>query len=237
MNHVAKRLGTGLKKLVGESSKMGITLGGVTKGSLKSKTIETLQRYYRNSIVQNLGNVQAMKSNIYATLYHCSSTDDEPRHIKCPTGEESWCFYNRAIAKGENPGKHGDCIHTPINKNVLKAVIPLYSRLAHESLLGRCVEGRTQNSNESIHNIIWSKCPKTTFLHRHRIELAVRKAVAEYNSGLYCTVVRLQKESGLSPGRNTIDIARRRDERRTNLYMTRTTENIRSIGRLSDQLN
>ncbi|KAJ4426862.1 hypothetical protein ANN_26661 [Periplaneta americana] len=67
---------------------------------------------------------------------------------------------------------------------------------------------------------------------KHRIELAVRKAVAEYNSGLYRMVVQLQKESGLSPGRNTIDIARRRDERRTNLYMIRTTENIRSIAKL-----
>ncbi|KAJ4433289.1 hypothetical protein ANN_15548 [Periplaneta americana] len=39
-----------------------------------------------------------------------------------------------------------------------------------------------------------------------------------------CIFYTMLKESGLSSGRNTIDIARRRDERRTNLYMIRTTE-------------
>ncbi|GFT90840.1 hypothetical protein TNCV_336091 [Trichonephila clavipes] len=43
-----------------------------------------------------------MKTAIYASLMHCSSTDKKPMHGKCPEGESSWCFYKRAIAKASD---------------------------------------------------------------------------------------------------------------------------------------
>jgi len=38
-----------------------------------------------------------MKLGALVILNHCRSTDDKPIHLKSPAGEESWCFYNRAI--------------------------------------------------------------------------------------------------------------------------------------------
>ncbi|GFX15827.1 hypothetical protein TNCV_1061491 [Trichonephila clavipes] len=43
-----------------------------------------------------------MKTAIYATLLHSISTDAKPQHSKCPAGENSWRFYQSAIANGEN---------------------------------------------------------------------------------------------------------------------------------------
>jgi len=40
-----------------------------------------------------------MRRAIKATLFHCSSTDKNPRHHECPVGKNGWRFYNRSLAK------------------------------------------------------------------------------------------------------------------------------------------
>ncbi|GFV57954.1 uncharacterized protein TNCV_3687911 [Trichonephila clavipes] len=82
-----------------------------------------------------------MKTAIYASLMHCSSTDKKPMHGKCPEGESSWCFYKRAIAKGEKG-------HTVpyLSPQVVEKIMPVYQRLASDTILERCVAGKTQNS-------------------------------------------------------------------------------------------
>ncbi|KAK3896284.1 hypothetical protein Pcinc_000028 [Petrolisthes cinctipes] len=49
-----------------------------------------------------------MKKAIWATFYHCTSTDSQPRHNLCPHGEKSWCFWNRAIALQEKEREEND---------------------------------------------------------------------------------------------------------------------------------
>ncbi|KAF8784232.1 hypothetical protein HNY73_011541 [Argiope bruennichi] len=92
VNHVAKRLGTGLRKKVKECQSKGITLGGRKVGSLKESTILKLTNYYRKAIKENVPDVQKMKSAIFASLFYCSSTDKTPKHSKCP-----YMFYFRVF--------------------------------------------------------------------------------------------------------------------------------------------
>ncbi|GFV43319.1 uncharacterized protein TNCV_10171 [Trichonephila clavipes] len=80
--------------------------GGKAHGSLKEATIKKLTTYYQKAILRNKGDVNAMKTAIYATLLHSISTDAKPQHSKCPAGENSWCFYQSAIANGEKPNNH-----------------------------------------------------------------------------------------------------------------------------------
>ncbi|GFW25454.1 uncharacterized protein TNCV_3721821 [Trichonephila clavipes] len=75
INHASKRLGTGVRTAVKESRARGISLGGKDHGTLKEATIKKLILYYQKAIVQNKGNVPAMKKSIYATLHHSISTD------------------------------------------------------------------------------------------------------------------------------------------------------------------
>ena len=160
INHIHKRMGTALRNLVADERKRGTTIGGRKHGNLTAEKIERIARYYRNAILQNSGNVPAMKNAIYAILDHCRSTDSQPKHSKCPRGEESWCFYNRAHDKNETPGSHMKFLHTPLSESVVCKMIPIFQRLASDSLLERCAAGRTQNANESLHSRIWRKCPK-----------------------------------------------------------------------------
>lgn len=100
-----------------------------------------------------------MKSSILGTLYHCiffyaqKILNEYTKNFKCLLGEHTWCFCNGAPARNETPGNHNEHITTPINKTVLKFLIPLYHRLTDEELYNKCLKGQTQNSNEFDSNI------------------------------------------------------------------------------------
>ncbi|CAG5135020.1 unnamed protein product, partial [Candidula unifasciata] len=49
------------------------------------------------------------------------------------------------------------------------------------TLLSKCAHGGTQNTNESFHNSIWQRCPKTGFVGRPRLTLAVYDATVVFN--------------------------------------------------------
>ncbi|GFX10177.1 transposable element Tcb2 transposase [Trichonephila clavipes] len=144
INHVSKRLGTALRQTVKDWRVKGVTLGGKKRGSLK-ETIKKLTRYYTNAIRKNKGDIEAMETAIYATLFHCMSTDQKPQHKKCPSGIDSWCFYQSSLARGKKPGFHKDWVKTPINEEYLPKILPIYQRLASSELLSR--EWATEHVN------------------------------------------------------------------------------------------
>ncbi|GFX00940.1 uncharacterized protein TNCV_4579061 [Trichonephila clavipes] len=126
INHVSKRLGTALRFTVKYCRAQGISLGGKAHGSLKEVTIKKITTYYQKAILRNKGDVNAMKTAIYATLLHSISTDAKPQHSKCPAGENSWCFYQSAIANGEKPNNHKLNVGTAINEKFLPKILPIY---------------------------------------------------------------------------------------------------------------
>ncbi|KAK2162271.1 hypothetical protein NP493_1529g00024 [Ridgeia piscesae] len=100
VNHVAKRMKTALLKLATAGKKCGVVLGGQGYGKLTGTTIKTLANCYDNAIRSNRGNLEGMREAVFATFFHAISTDEDPHHTHCPEGATSWCFYQRALAKG-----------------------------------------------------------------------------------------------------------------------------------------
>ncbi|GFU60793.1 uncharacterized protein TNCV_3983631 [Trichonephila clavipes] len=207
INHVSKRLGTALRSTVKDCRAQGISLGGKAHGSLKEATIKKLTTYYQKAILRNKGDVNAMKTAIYATLLHSISTDAKPQHSKCSSGENSWCFYQSVIANGEKPNNHKLNVGTPINEKFLTKILPIYQRLASNELLERCIRCGTQNANESLHSMIWAKCPKEIFVNKRRVKRVVTEAVCEYNKGTVRTIVETQKALGVATGGSTKQLA------------------------------
>ncbi|XP_054260040.1 uncharacterized protein LOC128984722 [Macrosteles quadrilineatus] len=232
VNHVAKRLGTALRNLVKDSSKVKITLGGKKHGSLKGKTIDKLCQYYRNAIINNLDNTDKMREAIYATLDHCRSSDDEPRHDKCPPGSDSWCFYQRDLYNKLKPRRHSEGIKTPLSEAVYSRMLPIYKRLSNEKLLKRCSLGKTQNANESLHSVIWSKCQKTTFQAKRRLDAAVGEAISVYNEGSFTSMTNLLEKAGVSPGMNTAVLAKKKDSHRLKLRKAREADKYKQYKKL-----
>ena len=52
-----------------------------------------------------------------------------------------------------------------------------------DKLLERCLEGKTQIVNESLNNVIWARCPKSVYVGKSTIEIAVASAVLYFNDG------------------------------------------------------
>ncbi|GFW44809.1 uncharacterized protein TNCV_4511231 [Trichonephila clavipes] len=180
---------------------------GKAHGSLKEATIKKLTTYYQKAILRNKGDVNAMKTAIYATLLHSISTDAKPQHSECPAGENSWCFYQSAIVNGEKPNNHKLNVGTPINEKFLPKILPIYQRLASNELLERCIRCGTQNANERLHSMIWAKCPKEIFVNKRRVKRAVTEAVCEYYKDKVRTIVETQKALGEVTGGSTKQLA------------------------------
>lgn len=140
IGHVQKRVGCRLRKL----KKTVRGLGG--KGKLTDVLIDRLQNCYGIAIRA-------------ASLFHCSSKDEAPRHGLCPLGPESWYGFNRQKALGGGRYKHKG----GLSDEVLNQVKPVYADLCKEELLSKCLHGKTQNANESFNSMIWQRgYPKTS---------------------------------------------------------------------------
>ena len=182
VGHVQKRMGTRLrnmkKKLSGKKLADGKGIGGA--GRLTDAVIDKLQVYYGNAIRGNKNKIDEMRNAIWAIWYPEASTDSDPQHYMCPSGEESWCGYRRAQADdAEKSYKHPH----PIPMAVMKEIKPIFKDLVATDLLKRCVKRRTQNPNESFNNRVWAICPKTTNSGYKIVKIAAADAVATFNEG------------------------------------------------------
>lgn len=110
---------------------------------------------------------------------------------------DSWWFYNSAIAKGRKPGPHDKNIGTPIREEFLPTLLPIYDRLSDKKLLERCKQCLTQNANESLHSMIWHKCPKDIFPSKQLVQAAVTEAIYEYNEGYIKTILNLLRDNNM----------------------------------------
>ena len=125
VDHVQKRLGSRLWSL----KKDGKTLGGT--GRLSESRINKLQIYYGNAIRDNTHKLEVMQNAVMAIWHHSQSTDERM------DGENTWCRFQRDIAKGTSDNKH----EHPLPKAVANAILPTLEALSDEDLLARCLHG------------------------------------------------------------------------------------------------
>lgn len=96
--HLGSRLHS-LKRRLGKTPVGdGKGIGGA--GRLTENRIDTLQVYFGKAISQNTHSIMAMQNAVMAIWHHGKSTNENPDHELCPEGENSWCGFQRDIAKG-----------------------------------------------------------------------------------------------------------------------------------------
>ena len=175
VGHVQKRLGTRLQNMIKQYKGTSTPLSG--KGKLTEKTINSMQNYYGMAIRGNKNDLYAMKKATGAILWHCTDFENsEFRHRFCPEEEDSWCKY-----------KENSDYKPSINlaKWIHDLLLPVFKSLSGDELLCKCLHGETQNSNEAINNVIWTKCPKNVYLGRSVLEMGTNSAILEFNDGSF----------------------------------------------------
>jgi hypothetical protein len=87
---------------------------------------------------------------------------------------------------------------------------PIFKDLANTELLRKCVQGYTQNANESLNNVIWKFCPKTRNQGLVVVEIGTALAVSMFNDGAV-TIIRTLEEMGLNAGKFCRDFCEQKD--------------------------
>ncbi|GBL84502.1 hypothetical protein AVEN_117245-1 [Araneus ventricosus] len=64
---------------------------------------------------------------------------------------------------------------------VVEAMRPLFRDLSHADLLKKCLHGSTQNPNESVNNVNWTRITKKTFVHIEALSLLTYDARSTFN--------------------------------------------------------
>nr|XP_053633108.1 uncharacterized protein LOC128689062 [Cherax quadricarinatus] len=193
INHYAKRLKTRLTNLVkSQYVERELKTGRKRKefamkerGMLTDVIIDKLAYYFQKNLREKINHdVEDMRNCILSSFFHCSSSDEKPQHHLCPTGDNSWCFYQKAIAANLPPPSHTTMkVQFNLEPRYFEEVHNIYKDLTTDEMMQRCVKGRTQNPNESLHQRIWSYCSKALFRTKRQADFAVSHAVADYNSG------------------------------------------------------
>ena len=137
--------------------------------------------YFGKAILDNCGSVEKMQNAIWATFYHKSSTDKKAQHHKGLLGGESWCKYQQAEAEKKLKSFKHD--YTASSKEVVDVIKLIYESLTNEELLQRCIAGFTQNSNESLNQIVWKIMPKTLPASFTTVSIAANIATCTFNEG------------------------------------------------------
>ena len=184
IGHIQKRMGAALRNYKSEcrGSKLadGKTVGGA--GMLTDKVVDLIQTYYGCAIRNNQG-IENIAQAIRAIYYHmiCCPSDEslEEQHLYCPNGPESWCKYKKDKINITDTYSRTKCLPIVFRKELK----PIFIRLSSTQLLETCSKGLTQNQNESLNNVLWSKCSKRMFVGYSRFKLAVCEAVTTFNDG------------------------------------------------------
>ncbi|GFU95447.1 uncharacterized protein TNCV_4787821 [Trichonephila clavipes] len=100
-------------------------------------------------------------------------------HGQCPSGSDTWCKYQKAKQEGKLY-KHRTA---GLPNSILNTVKTTYMDLCDQSLLEKCLHGKTQNANESFNGVLWSIIPKETFVELLTLQFGAFLAVLQFNDG------------------------------------------------------
>eukprot|EP00794_Sanderia_malayensis_P019662 gene19662-21609_t len=151
-----------------------------------------------------------MQQNIKAILHHVVENPKETlkkQHRFCPQGKDTWCrFWQDEMQKTHMYSESGR-----LPSVFMKELQPINAdRLSADELLKRCLKGLTQNQNESINSILWSKISKTRFCGKRRVSIAAGETVCTANTGAASKGSILMR-LGVKPGRNTLSSLQKED--------------------------
>ena len=148
------------------------------KGKLTEKVINSIQNYYGMAIRNN--DIHNMRKATGVVLYHCTDFKNQDYiHSMCPNDENSW--YKYQLDKINGTHKYKNTINIPVN--IFHIIKPIFRDLSKEELLSKCLHDQTQNTNEALNAIIWTRCPKNIFVGRRTLEMGVNSAILNFNDG------------------------------------------------------
>ena len=87
--------------------------------------------------------------------------------------------------------------------DIVMQLKPIFAELSDESLLEKCLHGKTQSQNKSFNSMIWDHIPKTRYMSLTQLEPGMYDAIADSNIGKKASVL-IYEKINLIPGKFTL---------------------------------
>ena len=87
--------------------------------------------------------------------------------------------------------------------DIVMKLKPIFAELGDESLMEKCLHGKTQNQNESFNSMIWDRIPQMRYVSFTQLEFGMYDAVANFNIGKKASVL-IYEKMNLIPGKFTL---------------------------------
>ncbi|KAK3891171.1 hypothetical protein Pcinc_004960 [Petrolisthes cinctipes] len=173
---------------------------------LTDSVIDKLTSYYGMAIRKNINtDEETMRRAVWASFLHSSGNRDSS-HMFCPKGKESWCWWRVAQAERKTVQKTPLLSGIPFEKmNVIQS---LYADLASPELLQKCLKGRTQNVNESLHGRVWKKISKDKYAGLFRTTFACEATILNHN---FKKDLHFLSSLGFPVSQHSLDVLHRQD--------------------------
>ena len=189
LGHVQKRLKKHLKK------------ASPTSPAVTKSKVERVGHLYALVVVRNRGNSAA---TIQQALFNLVDHLGE-QHSNCPCTTDSWCYFAKAQAERKDDSS---VLLPPLRKPYLtvpeidrcREVFTTFASIAMCSSLGM---GKTQNSNEALHSIVWHNSPKGKYAGQKSMLSSTALAVSTFNEGSLSFAAVLN-EYGISPSYSSL---------------------------------
>ena len=192
---------------------------GIT--SLPQSKADRIAHLYALVIVQNWGKSAAdIHDGLQVLLSHTKEV-----HDGCPPGETSWCYFQKRLANfaidcGAAPPTTREPYLTPSEFARALEVFKVFGSL---SFCNTVTMGRTQNSNESLHNMLWHNSPKSKHVGQTSLPASTALAVLSFNDGCLA-YSKVMQELGIIPSHHTLQYLSRRDRTRNLMKSRRVKE-------------
>ena len=195
IGHVQKRLKKRLMKKVTGST------------SLPQSKADRIAHLYALVVVQHRGkSASEIHEGLQVLLSHTKEVHDD-----CPPGDSSWCYFQKRIAQYEiEGGLTPPTTRQPISPAEFARTVEVFKVFGSLSFCSTITLGKTQNSNESLHNMLWHNSPKSKHVGQKSLVASTALAVLSFNDGSL-SYSRVMEELGLTISHHTLVYLSRRD--------------------------
>lgn len=108
-----------------------------------------------------------------------------------------------------------------LSRSVIKHVKP-----SQDSLLVKCLHGKTQNQNESFNSLIWERLPKTTYVSMMQLRFGTYDAVSHFNIGRKSSIL-VYELLGMIPGSYMTEQCHSLNRKRLSFSFRKSSEGAR----------
>ena len=199
IGHVQKRL---KKRLMKKSP-------GVT--SLSQTKADRIAHLYALVVVQHRGqSASDIRDGLQVLLSHTKECHDQ-----CPPGEDSWCYFQKKVALYDidNTEAPPTTRQPYLSPPEFARAVDVFKVFGSLNFCSTITLGKTQNSNESLHNMLWHNSPKSKRVGQKSLAASTALAVLSFNDGSL-SYSRVMEELGLTISHHTLLYLSRRDRLR-----------------------